>query len=280
MLTAILALSGLALVASLGLALVARAFAVPTNPKIEQIEKALPGANCGGCGLPGCAELAKRIADGAASIDACPVGGESVAREIARIMGTDFLGAGVRKIAIVLCAGDEEVARKRFHYNGVKDCASAAMLFGGHKSCSYGCLGLGTCAGVCPFGAIAMSALGLPVIDPEKCTACNKCVIACPKKIIRLVPADRRVHILCSSHDKGARVRKSCEVGCIACAKCVKEAPEGAISIENNLAVIDYRFEIPDSVAAVCPMNTIRIITLTGERSEEEREAASGTRGE
>jgi len=262
MITAIIALSALALVASFGLAMVARAFAVPVDPKVEEIEGALPGANCGGCGLPGCSELARRIAEGRADVDACPVGGESVARIISRIMGVAFAGGGARKTALVFCAGDDETARRRFYYNGVKDCASAALLFGGDKLCGYGCLGLGTCAGVCPFGAIEMSALGLPVIDPSKCTACNKCVLACPKKIIKLVPVSRRVHILCSSHDKGAKVRKACSVGCIACTKCVKEAPEGAIAMQDNLAVASGAPEIPDSVAAVCPMNTIRVVDL------------------
>ncbi len=264
MITAVIALSALALVCSFVLALVARAFAVPVNPKVEEIEGALPGANCGGCGLPGCSELARRIAEGKADIDACPVGGESVARSISRIMGVAFAGGGARKVALVLCAGDDETARRRFHYNGIKDCVSAAILFGGDKACGYGCLGLGTCAGLCPFGAIEMSPLGLPVVDPAKCTSCNKCVVACPKKIIRLVPADRRVHILCSSHDKGGKVRKVCGIGCIACTKCVKEAPEGAIVMQDNLAVATYAAEIPESAAASCPMRTIRVFEEGG----------------
>lgn len=278
MVTAIAVLSGLALVASFGLAMIARAFAVPGNPKAEEVEAALPGANCGGCGLPGCSELARRIAEGRAGVDACPVGGEAVARAISRIMGVAFAGGVARKVALVLCAGDAETARERFHYNGIKDCASAALLFGGGKACSFGCLGLGTCAGVCPFGAIEMSPLGLPVVDPAKCTACNKCVIACPKKIIRLVPVDRRVHILCSSRDRGAKVRKVCGVGCIACAKCVKEAPEGAIELRDNLAVVHYAAEIPDAVASVCPMDTIRVVDLARKAAPAGgREAAGGT---
>ncbi len=275
MITAIIALSALALAASFGLAMVARAFAVPVNPKVEEIEGALPGANCGGCGLPGCSELARRIAEGAAPVDACPVGGENAARAISRIMGIDFAGGGSRKTALVLCAGDNQAARRRFHYNGVKDCTSAAILFGGDKACTFGCLGLGTCAGVCPFGAIEMSPLGLPVIDSEKCTACNKCVLACPKKIIRLVPVERRVHILCSSHDKGAKVRKVCTIGCIACTKCVKEAPEGAITMQDNLAVVNYGVEIPDAVASACPMNTIHVTPRGGEPQTDETPIAA-----
>jgi Na+-translocating ferredoxin:NAD+ oxidoreductase subunit B len=276
MLTAVIALSALALVSSLLLAMVARAFAVPSNPKVEQIEGALPGANCGGCGLPGCGELARRIADGRADIDACPVGGERVAQTIALIMGKSFSGGKVRKTAVILCNGSDQVTEKRFHYNGVKDCASAAILFGGDKACQYGCMGLGTCAGVCPFDAIHMLPNGLPEVDPVKCTACNKCVEACPKHIIKLVPVDKRLHILCSSHDKGAKVRKVCRVGCIACTKCVKAAPEGAITMQDNLAVVNDDFDIPDSVAAECPMNTIQIVAPEGSGVTVEFKAAAG----
>ena len=271
MLTAVIALSALALFSSFLLAVVARAFAVPVNPKVEEVEGALPGANCGGCGLPGCSELARRIAEGKADVDACPVGGESVALKLAQIMGKSFEGGAVRKIALILCNGDDQVAQKRFHYNGVRDCTSAAMLFGGDKACLYGCLGLETCVGICPFQAMRMLPNGLPQVDPAKCTACGKCVIACPKKIIKLVSIDKRVHILCSSHDRGARVRKICTVGCIACTKCVKEAPEGAITMQENLAVVNYDFDIPDSVAASCPMNTIHVKALDGSGEDVEQ---------
>ena len=275
MLTAVLALASLALLASLGLALAARIFAVEVDPRVEEIEEALPGANCGACGLPGCAELAKQIAEGKAEVDACPVGGESVAHNIAEIMGSVFEGGAEKQVALVLCGGDDSVAARKFYYNGIYDCNSAALLFGGDKSCSYGCLGLGTCAGVCPFGAIDMLPSGLAVVDPEKCTGCTKCVSACPKGIIEMVPYGKRVHILCSSHDKGGKVRKACKVGCIACQKCVKEAPEGAIAMEENLAVVDYGRDIPEEVAGVCPMNTIVVGVLTGER-ETEKAAAGG----
>jgi len=276
MLTAVIALSALALVSSLLLAIVARAFAVPVNPKVAEVEGALPGANCGGCGLPGCSELARRIAEGKADVDACPVGGESVAHRIAQIMGQTFEGGGVRKVAVILCGGDDQAARKRFHYNGIRDCASAAILFGGDKACRYGCLGLGTCAGICPFDAIHMLPNGLPLVDPVKCTACGKCVAACPKKIITLAPVDKRVHILCSSHDKGAKVRKICSVGCIGCTKCVKEAPEGAITMQDNLAVVNYNLDIPDAAAAVCPMSTIHLLALDGTGEDIEIKAAAG----
>jgi electron transport complex protein RnfB len=276
MITAVIALSALALGLSLLLAVVARVFAVTVNPKAEQVEAALPGANCGGCGLPGCSELARRIVEGKADVDACPVGGESVALKLAEIMGKLYEGGSVRKVALVLCNGDNELAAKRFYYNGVRDCTSAAMLFGGDKACQYGCLGLGTCVGVCPFQAMRLLPNGLPVVDPRKCTACGKCVAACPKSIIKLVPINKKVHILCCSRDRAAKVRKVCAVGCIACNKCVKEAPPGAIALQDNLAIVNYDFDIPESVASVCPMNTIHVKALDASNEEAANPATVG----
>lgn len=257
MLTAVAALAALAFLLALGLALAARLFAVESDPRVEAIENALPGANCGACGLPGCAELARRIAEGKAGVDACPAGGEDAAREVARIMGLEFAGGGERMVALVLCNGSDQVAARRFFYNGVYDCASAALVFGGDKACTYGCLGFGTCAAVCPFGAIDMLPGGLALVAPERCTGCTKCVAACPRGIIKMVPARRTVHILCSSHDKGAAARRKCSVACIACQKCVKAAPEGAITMDNFLAVINYQADVPESVAGECPTSAI-----------------------
>ncbi len=269
MLTAVIALAGLGLLGSLGLAIAARVFAVETDPKAEAIEEVLPGANCGACGKPGCFDLAREIARGNAEIDACPVGGQKVAEAIGKIMGVDFSGGGERYVALVLCAGDNKEAIKKYHYNGIYDCVSADMFFGGDKACSYGCLGLGTCAGACPFGAIDILPEGIARVDSDKCTGCGKCVEACPKGIIKLVPAGRNVHILCSSHDKGAAARKNCRVACIGCQKCVKAAPEGAIHMDDFLAVINYDAEIPESVAGECPMGTIKVFKAEDSAGQE-----------
>ncbi|MDD3642629.1 MAG: RnfABCDGE type electron transport complex subunit B [Candidatus Krumholzibacteria bacterium] len=279
MLTAVTAMAILALALAFGIAMAARIFAVVTDPRAELIEGALPGANCGACGLPGCSELARRIAEGKAPVGACPVGGEPVAAEIARIMGEAFEGGCERQVALVLCNGSDQVAAKRFFYNGVFDCASAALVAGGDKACTYGCLGFGTCAAVCPFGAIDMLPGGLAVVDPSRCTGCTKCVSACPRGIIRMVPAGRRVHILCSNHEKGAAAKKKCAVACIACQKCVKAAPEGAITMDNFLAVVDYSKDIPDPVAAECPMSTIVVRPGEACAGDAGRTAAAGGEG-
>ncbi len=264
MLSAIIALAALALLASFGLAIAARVFAIEVDPRIELVEEALPGANCGGCGFPGCAGLAKAIVEGKASVEDCPVGDEETRRAVAEIMGISLEGGKTKMVAIVLCNGDDQVAGKRFYYNGIYDCASAALIYGGDKACSYGCLGLGTCSEACPFGAIDMLESGLAEVLPGKCTGCGQCVDACPKQIIKMVPAERELHILCSSHDKGAAARKACKTACIACQKCVKAAPEGSIVMDDFLAVVNYDHVIPAEVAEECPMNTI-VVRPSGE---------------
>ncbi len=276
MLSAVIALATLALIASFGLAIAARVFAVETDPRIGLVEDALPGANCGACGFPGCSGLAKAIVEEKAGVGDCPAGNEDTVKAISDIMGVSFDGVGVRMVAMVMCKGDDQVAGKRFFYNGIHDCVSAALIFGGDKNCSYGCMGLGTCAGICTFGAIEMLESGLALVDPEKCTGCGQCVKACPKGIIRMVPAGRTLHILCSSHDKGAKARKACAVACIACQKCVKAAPENSIWMEDFLAVVNYDFEIPDEVAAECPMNTIVVIKRGSAVADEEPKAVAG----
>lgn len=255
MIEAIATLSGLGLIAGLGLGVASRVFAVHVDPKVEAIEEALLGTNCGACGFPGCSGLANAIASGEAAVTDCLPGGEDVAHAVAGIMGVEA-GASAKEIAVVLCKGGDIDAKTKFDYRGVKDCWAAAEVGGGFKSCGYGCLGLGSCYKACNFGAIEITEDRLAIIIPEKCTGCTMCVPACPKNIIKMVPADQKVHVLCSSHDKGPATKKVCSVGCIGCTLCTKKTSN--MSMENNLAVVDYSvIDNEHSPADVCPTNTI-----------------------
>lgn len=262
----LLSMGGLAALLAAGLGFAANAFKVERDERIDRIEEGLPGANCGACGYAGCAAFAEAVVNGEAPVGGCPVGGESTLKHISDIMGSESV-AGVREVAQVLCKGGWKETQRPAEYRGVETCKAANMVSGGTKSCQYGCLGMGDCAFVCPFDAIVMNDNGLPEIDPEKCTACGKCVTACPRSIIVLAPENKINHIRCSSHDSGKIVRKICEVGCIGCGICARACPVDAISMEDNLAVIDYEKCVNCGICAEkCPTNAI---DFEGDRIEE-----------
>ncbi len=174
---AILTLAALGLLAGLGLGFAAKVFAVKIDPRVEEIDAALPQFNCGACGYAGCADYAKAVVGGK-DPGLCAPGGPNVAARVAAIMGEE-VNAQEKMVAFVFCGGSDSAARKKYHYNGVSDCISANLVSGGDKSCSYGCLGLGTCVHVCPVDAIIIED-GLARVVAEICIGCRKCVEACP----------------------------------------------------------------------------------------------------
>lgn len=234
----IVSLGGLGLVFGAGLAYASQKLAVEVDEKVSAIRAVLPGANCGACGFPGCDGLANAIAAGNAGVNDCPVGGSSVAEQIASIMGVEACAEG-RQVAKVICSGDITKCKEKFKYEGIQDCIAANALQGGSKACEYGCLGLGTCVAACQFDAIEI-VNGIAKIDPEKCTSCGKCIEVCPKNVIAWVPCAQSVVITCNNKDPGKIVRGICTVGCIGCKICVKNCPTSTIDFENNLAFINY----------------------------------------
>lgn len=220
------------------LALASKIFAVPKDEKVESINDALPGANCGGCGYSGCVQLARAIAEGKAKITSCTVGGEEVAQAISAIMGVSA-GKAVKMRAQVMCSGTEQFAKKKYIYEGIPDCQSAMQLGGGDKMCPNGCIGLGTCVSKCPFDAILVID-GVAVVDYHRCTGCGVCISSCPKKIIKLIPFHSYHWVGCMSVDKGALTRTYCEVGCISCRICEKYCEAKAITVNEFVASIDY----------------------------------------
>lgn len=247
--SSVASLSALGLLFGLILSIAKIKLKVDKDPRIELVAAALPGANCGACGLPGCSGYAAKIVVDGIAITLCPVGGADSIKKISEIMGIEAEGDVIKTTARVHCQGGQIEALKRFEYLGPKECKAAAGMFGGNKACEYGCLGFGDCAAVCPFNAIEMNSNGLPVIDPEKCTGCGICVTECPKNIISLIPSNIAIYMMCRNREKGAIMLKECTVGCTACKLCERACKEvfadkpeieKAIEVVDNLAVIDY----------------------------------------
>lgn len=232
-------------------------FKVETDERQEAVLAALPGNNCGGCGFAGCSGLASAIVKGEAPVNACPVGGDSVGKAIAAIMGVEAEGTE-KRVAYVHCQGDCEKAGVDYDYAGIQDCRMMSFVpNGGPKSCNSGCLGYGTCVTACPFDAIHV-VNGVAVVDKEKCRACGKCVDICPKHLISLIPYEAKLTVACSSTDKGPITMKACQVGCIGCGICAKVCPRQAVTVENFHAAIDQSKCIGCGICAEkCPKKAI-----------------------
>nr|WP_197714787.1 RnfABCDGE type electron transport complex subunit B [Maliibacterium massiliense] len=254
----LLVLVGLGVVFGAVLAFAAKAFAVKSDPRVAKVREALPGANCGACGYSGCDAYANAIVEQGASVSLCPVGGAAVADKVAEVMGTGK-EERARYVATVACRGGREQAKRKGVYDGAADCR-AAMLVGGNKMCTYGCIGLGNCVRACPYDAIAINERGVADVSKEKCRACGLCVEACPKHIIALVPYDRVVQVGCRALERGRAVRDACSVGCIGCGLCAKTCPNDAITITDNIPVVDYKKCIGcGKCAEKCPTGAIYI---------------------
>lgn len=231
------AMAVLGLVFGVGLAYALKVFGIKVDPEIFQILSRLPGTNCGACGKAGCAAFAQALKKGEAMPSGCVVSNEEARRSIAELLGVAHTPEA-RKVATVLCNGGAR-AKAKYSYRGIRSCKAASAVFDGFKLCGFGCLGLGDCADVCPFDAIAMGSDNLPVVDEKKCTACGNCVKACPKSLYVLLPDAVKYYVKCSSRDPGAVTAKACSAGCIACLKCVHVCPEHAAKVDANLSKID-----------------------------------------
>ncbi len=230
--------AGSALLIGALIIIVSKVFKVDVDEKVTKILENLAGANCGGCGCSGCSGFASKLASGEGNLSDCHVTSPEKKAEIAALLGIE-LKDEERTVAVVKCHGGEENCAEKFEYKGNPTCASCATLLGGNKMCSYACLGCGDCKAVCPENAVEINGK-LSEVDPDKCISCGSCISACPKNIIERIPASAPVYVACSSKCRGKEVTSACKVGCIACGLCAKNCPQNAITMRDNLPVIDY----------------------------------------
>jgi electron transport complex protein RnfB len=241
-LKSILGLGGLSLIFGIVLAIAFKKLAVQISEEEKKIRDLLPGVNCGACGFPGCDAYAHALAQktGEYPPNLCTVGGPRTTKKIGEVLGVE-VEETEPKVCVLRCKGGRKEAVEKFEYIGPGDCRSNYVLLGGNKACEYGCLGGGHCVAVCPFGAIHMGPNHIPIIDPDKCTACGICVKECPREVLELKPRSQLVYLACKSRDKGKAVKNVCQVGCIGCSLCVKACPyEGAIEMDGSIPVMHY----------------------------------------
>ena len=257
----------LGLVLALVLYLVAEKFKVVEDPRIDEVEKVMPGANCGGCGFAGCRAFAEAAVK-APNLDNnyCPVGGNEVMSKVASILGYE-VKEKAPMVAVVRCNGTCEARPKINDYEGYPSCKVKASLYSGDTGCSFGCLGCGDCVAACKFGALSMDPVtGLPVVDEEKCTACGACTKACPKSLIELRlkgPRGMRMYVSCRNQDKGPAAKKACASACIGCGICAKTCTHDAIVVENNIAYIDpSKCKLCRECEAMCPTGAIHSVNF------------------
>lgn len=262
---AVIVLGIIAVVAATVLYICSKKFAVYEDPRIGQVAEILPGANCGGCGFPGCSGMADALVKGcdAGSLDGlnCPVGGADVMSKVADLLGMAIANSDP-KVAVVRCNGTCANRPKIAEYHGLRTCSAMNSCGAGETACGFGCLGCGDCVAACQFGAICINPeTGIPEVNEEKCTSCGACVKACPRHIIELRkkgPKGRRVYVSCVNKDKGPAAMKACKAACIGCSKCAKECAFDAITIENNVSYIDPdKCRLCRKCEKVCPTHAI-----------------------
>ncbi len=284
-LIAVIVLGAIGLIAASILYAASKRFAVCEDPRIAQIVDLLPGANCGGCGFPGCAGMADALVKGAniGHIDnlSCPVGGIDTMGKVADLLGLAIANSEPM-VAVVRCQGTCENRARIVEYAGLRTCSAMHACGAGETACGYGCLGCGDCVAACQFGAIKINPeTGIPEVDEEKCTSCSACVKACPRDIIELRkkgPKGRRVFVSCVNKDKGAVSMKACKVSCIGCGKCEKECPFGAITVTNQLSYIDFtKCRLCRKCVGVCPTHAIVAVNFPAPKQKTENPVLSET---
>lgn len=263
-LPAVLFVGAVGLICALLLVIAAKFMSVKTDERVTKIRECLPGANCGACGFTGCDGYADALVNiPGTKTNLCIPGSDTVSKKISGLLGVQFEDVA-EQVAVVHCNGDCRNTRKKHDYVGIQTCTAVKLFYGGDGLCTYGCLGYGDCARVCPNNAICLKD-GIARVNFEKCIGCGLCAKTCPNHVIHMTPDTAEVVVTCSNEDPGAVARKKCTNACIGCKKCEKSCPEGAIEVRDNLSHFDYsKCSGCGTCAQVCPTGAIKAASLLG----------------
>ena len=255
---AFIVIAVLGLVLGIGLQFAEGKLKVEKDAKLEELEAAMPGANCGGCGFAGCSAYAEAVYKGDAEAGLCSPGGAELAKKMGDILGIK-VEAKEREVAFIFCQGSADVTSTEFNYSGMSDCNAASLLHGGPNGCKEGCLHLGSCMAVCPVGAISRREDGRLVVDKEKCIGCKKCTKVCPNGVIKMVPYSAKYLVACNNHESGAKVRTYCQVGCIGCKMCETKVENSPFKVDSFLSSNDFTKDQSNASKAceICPKKCI-----------------------
>ncbi len=268
-------LVGLGLLFATILAIAYKKLRVYEDPRLDVVEDMLPSTNCGACGVPGCRAFAEKLIDNELKPSGCTVSSAEAIDDIASFLGVEA-GEAVKRVARLLCAGGTDEAQNLAEYKGgMSTCRGEAVVTGGSKECTWGCLGLGDCEDICDQDAITMNDQALPVVDPDKCTACNDCIEVCPKGLFVLMPIDQKLIVQCKSLLEGDLAESKCSVACNACGRCVADSMPDVIEMVDNLAVINYDLNQLTSPEAIRRCPTDAIVWLDNEAQFEKVEKST-----
>lgn len=260
-LIALLVVALIGVIAGVLLVFANKFFYVAEDKTEKEIRECLPGVNCGACGFAGCDDYAKALATGNAKPDLCVPGSVDCAMAISEILGVE-VEPPKDLVAVLKCDGNCEAAKKKAVFDGATSCKAASMIYGGPNECRFGCIGCGDCVSACPADAISLKD-GIAFVDTRFCMGCGLCANTCPKKLFELVPQNSKTLVLCSNKEKGAVARKACTNACIGCKKCELNCPEKAITVTDNLAIIDYsKCKNCGICAENCPTKCIKKVDL------------------
>lgn len=240
--------------------------------ELEVLLAHLPGYDCGLCGSVDCRRFARSIQEYGGDPGLCAPGGSQVERSIRAALTDDRAKA---LMAFVRCGKTSDRSKILFDYDGRRDCRAAAGLFSGPDNCVEACIGLGSCARICPVGAIRIEK-DLARVDPLRCTGCGKCLSVCPTGVLCLVPASSRWQVACNSHRSAEEKNKDCENACTGCGECVRISTSWEFSLTSNLAKASEFVACEgtgcgdwENLARHCPNKAIVLAGDDPKRSEE-----------